>query len=253
VSCDPQRVTALVDEVLEGEEKATIEAHLAGCEACRAQAADEERLRASLRTLEAPEPPFGLEQRVLRRLRGRGRLAGAVRVLLPLAAALVLVLWARGYAPLLAWELSRDHDHCFEMRELPAQVPASQPATVAAWFDERGTPLPELPETVGRLALVGGRYCWLMPDLSRVAHVYYTSDDQQVSVFSVPHAVRIDDHYTTRTKGNAVVLVNLGRSVVGVVGEDAEAVEAFVSRLRTSVAAGEAPESAAASALRPRS
>ncbi len=259
MSCDPQRVTALVDEALAGEERASVEAHVAGCEACRSQAADEKRLRAGLRALPAPELPFGLEQRVIRRLRGRGRLATAVRLLLPLAAVLVLALWARGYAPLLAWELSRDHDHCFEMRELPAQVPASQPAIVNAWFDERGTRLPllpetvELPETAERLALVGGRHCWLMPELSRVAHVYYTSDDQQISVFSVPHSVRMEGDYTTRTKGNAVVLVNLGRSVVGVVGEDADAVEVFASRLRTSVAVLEGPVSPSPRAVPPRS
>jgi anti-sigma factor RsiW len=253
VSCDPRRVTALVDEALAGEERAVVEAHVAGCEACRSQVADEKRLRAGLRALPAPELPFGLEQRVIRRLRGRGRLASAVRLLLPLAAALVLVLWARGYAPLLAWELSRDHDHCFEMRELPVQVPASEPTVVTGWFDERGTRLPLLPESVGRLALVGGRYCWLMPDLSRVAHVYYTSDHQQISVFSVPHAVRLEDDYTTQTRGNAVVLVNLGRSVVGVVGDDAEAVEDFASRLRTSVAALEGPASASPRAVPPRS
>jgi anti-sigma factor RsiW len=253
VSCDPQRVTALVDDVLEGEERATLEAHVAGCEACRSQAADEKRLRASLRELPAPEPPFGLEQRVRRRLRGRGRLARSARLVLPLAAVLVLALWARGYAPLLAWELSRDHDHCFEMKELPVQVPASQPTVVTGWFDERGTHLPVLPETVGSLALVGGRYCRLVPDLSRVAHVYYTSDGQQISVFAVPHAVRIEDDFTTRTRDNAVVLVNLGRSVVGVVGEDADEVEAFASRLRTSVAVVEGPASLSPRAVPPTS
>lgn len=250
MSCDPQRVTGLVDAALAGEERAAAEAHVAECATCRSQVADERRLRAGLRELPAPEVPFGLEQRVLRRLRGRGRIAGAVRLLLPLAAVLVLGLWARGFAPLLAWELSRDHDHCFAMRELPTQVPASEPTIVTGWFDERGTHLPVLPETVDGLALVGGRYCWLLPDLTRVAHVYYTSDEQQISVFAVSHAVRVEDDFTTRTRGNAVVLVNLGRSVVGVVGEDADSVEAFASRLRTVVAALETPVSPPAASPR---
>jgi anti-sigma factor RsiW len=236
VSCDPQRVTALVDGALAGEERAAVQAHVAECETCRSQAADEGQLRARLRELPTPEPPFGLEQRVRRRLRGRGRMARAGRLVLPLAAVLVLGLWARGYAPLLAWELSRDHEHCFEMKELPTEIPASQPTIVADWFEERGTHLPMLPETVKGLALVGGRYCWLLPELSKVAHVYYTSDEEQISVFAVPHAVRVEGDFTTRARGNAVVLLNLGRSVVGVVGEDADSVEAFASRLRTSVA-----------------
>jgi hypothetical protein len=237
VSCNPERVTALVDDALEGEARATVEAHLTGCEACRAQASDERRLRAGLRALPAPEVPFGLEQRVRRRLRRRGRVSGAVvRFLLPLAAVLLVALWVRGYAPFVAWELSRDHEHCFGMERLPAEVWGSEPEIVAGWFDERGERLPMLPPSVGRLELVGGRLCWLV-DASRAAHLYYASDERQVSVFKVPHAVRMKDDFTTRVGGNAVALVRLGRTVVGVVGEDEDEVDLFVSRLRTSVAA----------------
>jgi len=235
VSCDPDRVTALVDDALEAEERATLEAHLAGCEVCRAQAADERRLRAGLRALPAPEPPFGLEQRVRRRLRGRGRLAGAVRLLLPLAAILVIALWVRGYAPFVAWELSRDHEHCFGMERLPAEVWGSEPEIVTDWFDERGRRLPLLPPSVGRLSLLGGRFCRL-PDASRAAHLYYASDEGQVSVFAMSHAVRLKSDFTTRAGGNAVALVRVGRTVVGVVAEDANDVGRFVSRLRTNVA-----------------
>ena len=235
MSCDPDRVTALVDDALEGEERATLEAHLAGCEACRAQAADERRLRAGLRALPAPEPPFGLGQRVRRRLRGRGRLAGAARLLLPLAAILVVALWVRGYAPFVAWELSRDHEHCFGMERLPAEVWGSEPEIVTDWFDERGERLPLMPPSVGGLALVGGRFCRL-PDASRAAHLYYASDEEQVSVFAVPHAVRMRGDFATRAGGNAVALVQVGGTVVGVVAEDADDVDVFVSRLRTNVA-----------------
>jgi hypothetical protein len=236
VGCEPQRVTALVDDALEGEERAALEAHVAGCEGCRAQLEEESHIRASLRGVPSPEPVFGLDERVRRRLRGRGRLSAAARLLLPLAAVLMVALWARGYAPFVAWELARDHTHCFGMDRLPAEILASEPEIVTAWFDEQGANLPLVPPSVGRLALVGGRFCWL-PDASRAAHLYYASNDGQVSVFLVPHDVRMNDDHASHVGGRTVALVRLGSSVLGVVGDDENQVGAFVSRLRTSVAA----------------
>ena len=237
MSCEPERVTALVDGALGGDERARVEAHVAECEACRVQVANEKALQARLRDLPPPELPFGLEQRVrahLRRRRSR-RWPGAARALLPLAAVLVVGLWARGFAPFVAWELSRDHEHCFGMPRLPAQVWSSEPELVAGWFDEQGDRLPLLPSTVGRLGLVGGRHCWLA-DASRAPHLYYVSDDARLSVFVLPHGVRMSDDFATSSRGNAVALLRLGGRVVGVVGEDHGDVSAFVSRLRTSVA-----------------
>jgi anti-sigma factor RsiW len=235
VSCDPQRVTALVDEALEAGDRAEVEAHVAQCERCRAQAAAERQIRTALGGLPAPELPFGLEQRVRRRLRGRNHASAVVRLLLPLAAMLVMALWARGYAPFVAWELSRDHKHCFSREPLPAEVWGSEPEIVTSWFGERGERLPLLPSSVRGLDLVGGRFCRLA-DASQAAHLYYTSDDGKVSVFMVPHGVRMTSDFTTRAAGNAVTLVRLGRRVVGVVSDDEREVEAFVSRLRTNVA-----------------
>lgn len=239
MTCAPERVTALVDGVLEGEERARVEAHVAQCADCTVQAEDERALRARLRALPSPQPPPGLEERVRRKLRRRQRWPGAVRALLPLAAVVVLALWARGYAPFVAWELSRDHEHCFGMPRLPAQVWASESDLVAEWFDERGDRVPVVPATVGRLALVGGRHCRLA-DASRSAHLYYSSDDSQVSVFVLAHGVRMSDDFATSSRGNGVALLRLGARVLGVVGEDHGEVSAFVSRLRTSVAALEA-------------
>lgn len=176
-----------------------------------------------------------MEQRLHRRLRGRGRLSAAARLLLPLAAVLMVALWARGYAPFVAWELARDHAHCFGMDRLPAKVLASEPALVTEWFDEEGANLPLVPASVDQLALVGGRFCWL-PDASRAAHLYYSGDEGQVSVFLVPHRVRMNDDHAAHIAGRTVALVRLGSSIVGVVGEDESQVGAFVSRLRTSVA-----------------
>ena len=79
MGCEPQRVTALVDDALEAEERALLEAHVAGCEACRAQIEEETHIRASLRQLPSAEPPFGFEERLRRRLRGRLSAAAQAR------------------------------------------------------------------------------------------------------------------------------------------------------------------------------
>ena len=252
MSCEPERVTALVDGALEGEERTRVEAHVAECAACRAQAAAERALRTRLRSLPPPEPPFGLEQRVRANLHRRHRWPRVVRALVPLAAVVLLALWARGYAPFVAWELSRDHEHCFGMPRLPAQVWTSEPDLVAEWFDEQGDRLPLLPSTVGKLALVGGRHCRLV-DASRASHLYYSSDGSHLSVFVVPHGVRMSDDFATSSRGNAVALLRLGTRVVGVVGEDHGDVSAFVTRLRTSVASTGGLEPAAARAFPPTS
>jgi hypothetical protein len=72
--------------------------------------------------------------------------------------------------------------------------------------------------------------------VSRAPHLYYASEEAQLSVFVVPHGVRMGDDFATTSKGNAVVLLRLGTRVVGVVGEDHGDVSAFATRLRTSVA-----------------
>jgi anti-sigma factor RsiW len=238
MSCQPERVTALVDRVLIGAERAEIEAHLAECTACRAQAEEEEKLRSALRDLLSPELPAGFERRVRRRLRWARRrgLARMARMMLPLAALLVVALWARELAPVVAWELSRDHDHCFSRARLPAEVWSAEPSVVARWFAARGSVLPLLPSAVRELILVGGRRCPL-PDVSYVSHVYYASRERQLSVFVLSHDVRMRDGYATSSLGNEVALMRIGGRVVGVVGGDEEDVAAVVARLRVTVAA----------------
>jgi len=236
MSCDRERVTALVDDVLGDAGRRDVEVHVASCEACRAQLADERALKSRLRELPSPELPFGLEERVRRQV-GRSRVvARLTRTALPLAAGLVLAVWTRGYAPFVAWELSRDHEHCFGMETLPAEVFESEPERLAGWYEDRGDRLPLLPESVEDLSLVGGRYCPL-PDVSFAPHVYYASGEAELSVFVVPHRVRIRGDFRRHARGNAVALVRLGPDVVGVVSDDAELVGRFISRLRTSVAA----------------
>jgi len=207
MSCNPERVTAYVDGALDAAGGAELEAHLEACPECRAQAEEERALRAQLRALPPPSP---------------------------LAAGLVALLaWARGAAPFVAWELSRDHDHCFGGRRLPAKVWSSDPAYVAEWFEGQGTRVPVIPETAGGLELVGARYCTLLD--RRVAHLYYSNGEHHLSLFLVPGPVR-DLAREKRPRGNFVRLLRVGGTTVGLVSEEENSVEAFRRALSTTLA-----------------
>jgi anti-sigma factor (TIGR02949 family) len=231
VSCDRERVTGFVDGELDAEAAAGVAAHLDACAACRAQADEERSLRARLRALPAPEAPVGLEARVLSRIARPSVVARAVRWALPAAAVLAVALWARGHAPLVAWELATDHAHCFSRRPLPAKVWSDEPGVVGEWFRRQGTRLPRLPDRVGEIVLVGARYCPL-PDVSLAPHVYYASPTTQVSVFLVPHGVKLGAGFAGRARGRAVRLLRVEGETVGIVaGSDADA-RAFEAALR---------------------
>jgi anti-sigma factor RsiW len=231
MSCNPERVTAYVDGALDAAGGLELEAHLAACPECSAQAQEERALRAQLRALPSPSPSPALEARVRGSLRPRRR---AASWLLPLAAGLVALLaWARGAAPFVAWELSRDHDHCFGGRRLAAKVWSSDPAHIAEWFQGQGTRVPLIPEAAGGLELVGARYCRLLD--RRVAHLYYSSGDHHLSLFLVPGPVR-DLSPERRPRGNFVRLLRIGGTTVGLVSEEKDSVEAFRRALSTSVA-----------------
>jgi len=237
LSCDPERVTGFVDGELDSEAAAALAAHVETCPECRNQAEGERTLRARLRSLKAPELPAGLEARVrdAKRLRPSA-VPAAARWALPLAAALLLGVWLRGYAPFVAWDLARDHDKCFAMKPLPAKVWSGDPAVVAAWFQEQGTPLPELPPQVGELSLVGARYCPLA-SLRSAPHVYYASAGRHVSVFVVQQGVRLDDRLASQARGDSIRLLRLEGQVVGIVGEREADVQAFETALRPVLAA----------------
>jgi len=233
VSCDGERVTAYVDGALDEAGQAQMEDHLRGCPACREQVDFERLLKRRLAALPAAEPAAGLEEAVRRRLRTKG--PRVWRWALPLAAGLtVLVLWARSAAPFVAWELSRDHDHCFAKKVLPAQLWSSHPPTVAAWFERRGTALPEVPESAGGLELVGARYCPLVD--RKVAHLYYATGPRHLSLYVVPGPVRLERTHRTRARGNTVRLLRVAGATVGLVSEEAATVEAFERALTTAVA-----------------
>jgi anti-sigma factor RsiW len=230
VSCDPERVTALVDGELDAKSLAEAAAHLAGCPACREQAKAEREIRARLKALPAPDLPAGLAGRVRSAVRRRRVATRAGRWALPLAAALVLWAWLPGHPSFLTWDLARDHAKCFSRRPVPARVWSGEPEVVEGWFTGQGTAMPSLPDGVGDLRLVGARYCPLA-SLSFAPHVYYSSLDRHVSVFVVRHGVRLRERYEAAPRGRAVRLVRVEGAVVGIVGERASDVQAMESAI----------------------
>jgi hypothetical protein len=243
VSCDPEKVTAYVDGFLEGAALGDIEAHLSGCPACREQAQAERELRASVKGLPAPEPRPGFEAELRRRIRSSRRRRGVW--LVPLAAGLTaLSLLGRGSPTLVAWEVSRDHAHCFGQKKIPAKVWSSDPAIVGAWFERQGTTMPPLPAGAGGLQLLGARYCPL-PDATLVPHVYYSSAEGHLSVFLIPRRLRFAGSYVATTRGNRVRMLPMEDSTLALVSENPANVDAFqrlfATRMATLLTAGDRP------------
>jgi len=233
VSCDPEQVTGYVDGALDDAARAAVEAHVASCPSCREQVEFERALRERLRGLAVPEPRPALEAKVRRRLRPSA--PRSVRLLLPLAAGFaILFLWGRGAAPFVAWELARDHDHCFAKKVLPAQVWSDDPARVAAWFARQETELPAVPAAMGGLELVGARYCPLID--RRVGHVYYVGRGRHLSIYAVPGSVRFPRAYFSSPRGRIVRLLRVEGRTVGLVGERPEDVAAFERALTATYA-----------------
>ena len=66
-------LAAMVDEALEPRDRRRVDAHLAGCEACRALLADLREIRSLAATLEPIEPPARVRHDVRRRVAAEGR------------------------------------------------------------------------------------------------------------------------------------------------------------------------------------
>jgi anti-sigma factor RsiW len=85
------RLSALLDGELAGDEVRDADAHLAECEQCRAELDATASTRSLVRALPAVEPPFGFYERLTRRRRSMWR-RGVAAVAGGAAAAAVLVV-----------------------------------------------------------------------------------------------------------------------------------------------------------------
>lgn len=234
--CDTLRVTAYVDGALPASERESLEAHLAACPRCQDQLDAERTLAGAVRALPPPPVPHGLAARVRRRSRRPVPLRA--RIWVPaLAAVLLLALWAHGYSPFVAWQVSLDHAHCFGKPRLPAQVLTGDPARLSAWFAARGTELPLVPSSAAGSDLVGGRFCRLLD--RTVAHVYY-GGEHQLSLYVVPGSVRFDRSYVWTGHGHTVNLIRVAGETVALVSDDPATVDAIRRSLKRTVAGNEA-------------
>jgi len=232
VTCEPEKVTGYVDDALDAAARAALEEHLDICPSCQQQAAEERDLRLRLQALALPEPRPAFEDDLRRRLSGRPRRAFWA---LPLAASLVgLALWARGAAPFVAYELVRDHNHCFSHSALPAKVWSDDATVVASWFEDRGTTLPLIPEEVAGLGLVGARYCSLLDRFA--AHLYYVGGDRHASLFVLQGPARFDTAYEGQIGGQTVLMLRSAGTMVAIVSERREDAEALRRKFTTTVA-----------------
>jgi anti-sigma factor RsiW len=242
-----EQVTAYVDGVLDEGARARIEAVLAERPDLREQAEFERDLRARLLALPVPEPRPGFEAQAhaaVRAARPRPR----AYVLLPLAATLFLALWARGLPGFVALEVARDHRKCFSRGELPAKVWSDDPHVIASWFEDQGTPMPQLPAGVSlpqvhagvaHIQLVGARYCPL-GDRS-VPHVYYAGGRHQVSLFVVTGPLRFDGDLHRESLGQSVRFLRTAGLSLALVAEEPELVDAFAEEFQLTLARLEPP------------
>ena len=233
MSCRPELVTGYVDGALDAQTTAEIEAHLGSCETCRTQAGFERELRHRLTELPPPSLPLDLEREVRRRLEHPR--TPILRWALPLAASLAaLLLWGRGLPAFVAWELARDHDHCFNAVRVPAEVWSPDAERIARWFESRGTMVPPLPSGTDGLELVGGRYCPLLDRFA--AHVYYEGGRRQLSVFVVSGPARFEETWAGRSRGHSIRLLRSSGRTVAIVATREEDVEAVAATFTTSLA-----------------
>lgn len=155
-----------------------------------------------------------------------------------LAATLALLVaalaWARGAPPVLGWQVTRDHDRCFQRAHLRARLWTSEPAEAREWLESRGTPVQPLPARVNGLTLVGVRYCPLADRIA--AHLYYGGEGSSVSVFVLAGPARVGSGWRGEYGDLTVQLLRSAGRTVAIVGASRSDVEAVTRAFRLSIA-----------------
>jgi anti-sigma factor RsiW len=162
-----EMLQALVDGRLEVEARATLDAHVDGCDACRKELAELRRAKEEVGGMETPVIPPGLVARVRGALDAEDAgvgLRGRLPIWLPLAAvaaliALVLVVplaWRGGTDP---GEAVRAAVSTAVAERPPMEAEGLSPTDLEAWFAARGIRFPTRVFDLGGmdLELVGGR------------------------------------------------------------------------------------------------
>jgi anti-sigma factor RsiW len=205
-----ERVTPYVDETLPPGERAEVERHLNACPPCRRTAEQEQYGRTVLRhcadRLKAQPVPPGLRSRceALARERSRVRWFTSVRLLVPLTAIAVLIIFAgvfvlslatRRSDALLAAQLTADHVKCFKMF-VPDE--GQDAARVEEELESKyGWDMHVPPSSAeGGVTLLGGRRC-LYADGSMPHVMYKASSAQPVSLFRLEGVIRKDVDLTS--------------------------------------------------------
>jgi anti-sigma factor RsiW len=211
LSCETVRrlAHAYVDGELVGDERAAIEAHVAGCDACRRAQREDEALARAVReawpSAQAPDALRSRVQAVLRAGEGSGRRAAgrgmALAAILVLAVAGGFALGRRAGTPALPpparaagpqalpvdlSAVAADTHLRYIRGQLPLEVDSAEPGEVSRWFEGRvpfNLALPDYPVGPGERKfyhLQGGRLVSVAGDYA--AYVAYRMDDRPISL-----------------------------------------------------------------------
>lgn len=154
--------------------RAELEQHLAGCDECRALAADLERIRESASSLGAVPPPDGLWLQIAGRLRQEGR----VRDVTPVKRRVPLVAWAAMAAGLII----AIGGSLFVLRSGVRQAPTAVTTTAAAQAGAGNAPDTKSVEDVqNELAAAQTQYQTAITHLEQIAKANQSALDPQTA------------------------------------------------------------------------
>ena len=189
-------VTPYVDGEASPDERAVVDAHLAGCPPCRQRTAAETSARDTVRSrLCRPCAPQHLRERCRAAAHGmpsRTRTTGRTIASILLAAVLILVVGGvlmyslAGLSPaVLAAQLTLDHVTCFAVHDAGGTVDAR--ASEEQYARQHGVTI-RLPRSSAGLQLVGVRQCYCGEGAA--AHVMYRLNGIPVSLYMIPESSR---------------------------------------------------------------
>jgi anti-sigma factor RsiW len=204
-----ERLTAYVDGTLAGDERVSVERHLAACPPCQAAATDERGGRAVLRhcapQLRAQLSPPGLRTRCasLAHAHAQSRQSGApllawrtrfvpallVAILLVFTASAIFSLATRRSDALLAAQLTADHAKCFRVFA-PSNAGAADARQLEGMLASRygwDVHIPPSSPADG-VTLIGARRC--LYGEGTMPHVMYRVNGQDVSLYMLPGVSR---------------------------------------------------------------